>query len=331
MEIRKKSLRLPLVLAGLIISAILLPWISFAASENSILVDITPENPSPNQKTDITLKSYVNNLDTVLITWSVNGKSMSSGVGQKSFSVNAPAAGSETTVTATVALPDGTLQKRVLIRPVVMALLWQADDSYVPPFYKGKALPTPGSTIRVVAIPEIKNGSQSVNPGSLAYAWQKDYTNDQGSSGYGKNSFIYTNDYLENSNIVTVTASTVDQKYSTEGSIEVGTVTPKILFYKNDPAIGTLWEEALTDGHIIAGNEVVEAAPFFISPADIRVPSLEFNWFINGEHIDISGIKKNFLPLLAERGTTGTSEISLEIENKYKIFETASKKIEVQF
>jgi len=33
-----------------------------------------------------------------------------------------------------------------------MVLLWQADDSYVPPFYEGKALPSPNSEIKVVAM-----------------------------------------------------------------------------------------------------------------------------------------------------------------------------------
>ena len=40
-----------------------------------------------------------------------------------------------------------------------MVLLWQANDSYVPPFYKGKALPGADTKIKIVAMPEIRSGS----------------------------------------------------------------------------------------------------------------------------------------------------------------------------
>src|SRR3989339_1285515 len=82
--------------------AIILPLKTNAASSSSILVNVAPENPAPNENTTITLNSYVNNLDSVMIAWSVNGKNVLSGIGKKSFLLNAPAAGGETSVVATV-------------------------------------------------------------------------------------------------------------------------------------------------------------------------------------------------------------------------------------
>ena len=302
-----------------------------AASPSSILVNITPENPAPNEDTNITLNSYANNLDSVLISWSVNGKSILSGIGKKSFSLKAPSAGSETNIIATVSLPDGTIDTRIIIRPAVMVLLWQANDSYVPPFYKGKALPTSDSEVKVVAMPEIKTGSGIVSPKNMTYTWKKDYTNNQDGSGYGKNFFIYTNDYLDNSNNIDVMASTIDQKYSSEASIDIGTAQPKIVFYKNDINLGTLWEQALSNGHKILGDEIMEAAPYFISPKDIRIPTLTWNWFINDSMVNILGFRKNLIPLKVQAGISGTSKIKLEINNTDKIFETASKEINVVF
>ena len=172
----------------------------YAAPPSGILVDVVPSNPAPRENTNITLKSYENNLDSVLITWSVDGKKISSGIGKKAFSVNAPGAGSEISVTATISLPEGAIETKIIIKPVVMVLLWQANDSYVPPFYKGKALPAPDSEVKVVAMPEVKNGSSNVPPQNMVYRWKKDYTNNVDGSGYGKNFFLFTNDYLENSN-----------------------------------------------------------------------------------------------------------------------------------
>ncbi len=57
-----KNLLLTLALFG-----IFLPLETFAQSSD-ILVNVVPENPSPYEDTSITLNSYANNLDSVLIT-----------------------------------------------------------------------------------------------------------------------------------------------------------------------------------------------------------------------------------------------------------------------
>ena len=303
----------------------------FASSPSDISVNLTPENPTPNEDTTINLSSYVDNLDTVLITWSLGGKSVSSGIGKKSFSVTAPAAGSETDVTATISLPDGSLDEKIVIRPTVMVLLWQAEDSYVPPFYRGKAMPSPQSEVKVVAMPEIITGGSMVDPANMTYVWKQDYNNVQDSSGYGKNYFIYTNDYLDDSNNIDVTASTIDQQNSSEASINIATTLPKIEFYKNDVTLGTLWEQALSDGHKIQGTETLQAAPYFISPRDVSNPLLTWTWSINDSTINTSILTPDLIPLQTQAGVSGTSKIDLQISNSYKVFETASKEINVTF
>ncbi len=305
--------------------------IATAQTSTGVLVNIIPHNPAPHENTTITLRSFVNNLDSTFISWSINGKTTSSGIGKKSFSVTAPAAGSETIVIATLSLPDGPIETKIIIKPAVMVLLWQANDSYVPPFYKGKALPVPDSEVKVVAMPEIRNGSSNVSPQNMTYYWKKDYTNNVDGSGYGKNFFLFINDYLEDSNNISVTASTVDQQYSSDASINIGMTQPKILFYKNDNNLGTIWQNALADTYKIQGEEIVEAAPYFISPKEIQNPALVWSWFINDSLVNLTSFKKNLMPLQVEAGTRGTSKLKLEIENKDKIFQTTSKEINIEF
>ena len=304
---------------------------AYAASSSNILVYITPSNPAPHENTVITLSSYAYNLDTVSIKWSMTGKTVSSGIGKKSFSLEAPAAGSETNVIATLSLLDGEMETKITIRPSVMVLLWQANDSYVPPFYRGKALPTPDSEVKIVAIPEIRTSSGLVDSKNMTYAWKKDYTNNVDGSGYGKNSFLFINDYLENSNNISVVASTVDQKYSSAANVNIGMVQPKILFYKNDNDLGTIWHNTLIDSYKIQESEIVEAVPYFISPKTIQHPALVWNWFINDNRVNLTSFKKNLMPLQVEAGTHGTSKLRLEIENRDKIFQTTNKEINIEF
>src|SRR3989339_257812 len=111
------------------------------AVSTDILVDIVPPNPAPNENVTINLKSYAYDLNSVLISWSINGKVSASGIGKKSFSTVAGKAGEEKNVVVTISLPDGTTDTKITIKPSVMVLLWQANDSFVPPFYKGKTQP----------------------------------------------------------------------------------------------------------------------------------------------------------------------------------------------
>ena len=170
-------------------------------------------------------------MDIVSISWEVNGKNVLSGVGQKSFTTAVGVSGSETSITARIYLPDGQIDKTVILRPSGTTLLWQANDSYVPPFYRGKALPSPGSEIKVVAMPEIKVGGRTADPKAMTYSWKKDFSNQPTESGYGKNYYIYTHDFLDNINNVSVETITVDQKYASGASTSVSTVAPEILFY----------------------------------------------------------------------------------------------------
>src|ERR1035437_6016511 len=80
---------------------------TFAITSLDISANVVPPNPVPYDNVTITLSSYTVNLDSVSISWFVNGKSIKTGIGQKSFSVTAGASGSTTQVTVKMFIPDG--------------------------------------------------------------------------------------------------------------------------------------------------------------------------------------------------------------------------------
>lgn len=324
-----KYLIICLVLAGISLLAF---SASAQTSPSSIYVDIVPPNPAPNENVTVTLSSYGSNLDSVLITWFVSGKKNSSGVGMKSFSIQAPNAGSETTIRALIDLPDGDIEKNIIIRPNILTLLWQATDSYIPPFYKGKALPTADSEIKVVAMPEIRRSGATVNARDLLYYWKLNYTNDGSGSGYGKNHFTYINDYLEVSDNVAVSVSTIDGQYSGEANINIAPTLPQISFYENHSDLGIIWDKALKDGHRIIGNKIIVAEPYFLSPKEIWHPSIIWNWYINSNLTNNTlPYRQNWMPLRVEGSDSGFSSLKLEIENKDQFFGTTEREINLEF
>lgn len=304
---------------------------AFAVTANDIIIKMMPDNPAPNENVVISLNSYAVDLDSTRITWTVNGRAGLTGIGEKNFTAKAGPAGSETFVNVNMEFPEEPVDIRIVLRPNTMVMLWQAVDSYVPPFYKGKALATQDSTIKIIALPEIKSGAGFISPKNMTYAWKLGYSNDQGASGYGKNVFTFDNDYLESGNNVSVTATTVDQTQTSSGSIDLQFGSPKILFYKKDKKLGTLWSKTIEDGFQIGENEAIDARPYFLSPKVLTHPSIVWGWSIDENPIFMTGYIKNVLLLKKDTSNSGSSRLRLEIENSNNIFQKTSKEINIKY
>jgi len=67
------------------------------------------------------------------------------------------------------------------------ALVWSAS-SFTPPEYQGKALPTQGSQIKVVAAPS----NSRINPDQMTFRWLLDDETQGAANGQGKNYFVFT-------------------------------------------------------------------------------------------------------------------------------------------
>ncbi|MFZ2523593.1 MAG: hypothetical protein WAW92_04380, partial [Minisyncoccia bacterium] len=176
-----------------------LPIISLAQipgldlNESDIIMEIVPESPGSYQKVFVRLNSYITDINSANISWTLNGQIKASGLGIKTFDFMTGSLNSESNLIVTIQTREGfVLTKTAKIRPLDVDLLWQAD-SYVPPFYKGKAMFSHENQITFVAIPHILNSAgQEVNPKNLIYKWTKDSIVMDSQSGYGKNTVTIT-------------------------------------------------------------------------------------------------------------------------------------------
>ncbi|PJC49700.1 hypothetical protein CO033_00180 [Candidatus Nomurabacteria bacterium CG_4_9_14_0_2_um_filter_32_10] len=297
-----------------------------------IVLSISPEYPNPNQNVNATLNSHSINLDKANIYWSVNNQELSGGIGKKSFSFKTGASGSSMILSVTIDTIDGqNLSKTTTIIPANVDMLWEAYDSYTPPFYKGKALAPSQGIFKVVAIPNIINQNGKVNVNNLSYVWSKDGNTNLDSSGWGKNYFIFKNSYLDKENIVNVKVSDISGKTNASGKINLKTVNPKILFYKNDSSLGIKWETTLSDGYTIdREGEALTIEPYFFSPKNINSSDLTFDWSLNKEKIETPN-PKNILSIKPEAGKSGSATIKVLINNTKTLFQSMEKQLQVSF
>ena len=301
-----------------------------AATDADLSVAITPEKPGAFQDVTVTISSYSTDLTRATIRWTVNGKVVLSGMGKKELTTTTGSVGSSTNIIADIILSDGTpITKQIILAPAEVDLLWEAPDSYVPPFYRGKALPASEAKLRFVAIPSINAGLGS-NPANFVYAWKRNYTTVANDSEGAPNALSFSMSYLNNSETVRVDATTIDNSTAAESQITIMPTKPKILFYENNPAMGILYNKNLTTSFSLSGTEgSIIAEPFSFSPRDSGSSALQYVWAINDKRITTPE-NKNTLVLHSDGTSEGTASISLDIIHLAKLFQKAGASMTVQ-
>ncbi len=301
--------------------------------DTDISMSASPTYPKPGDSVVVNLTSYTVDLNKSFVVWSVNGIEKANGVGKKSFSFNLDTASTRTQVTASITSINGsTITKSIFINSVAVDVLWEATDSYVPPFYRGKARGVKEGTFKIVVIPEITSSRGKVDPSNLSYTWKKDGNVQVSNSGFGKDSFTYKNNYLDDVNEIEVEISDVESKNKTGSKIIVPILPkPQILFYSKNPVFGISLERTISDGYTLGETpETIVAAPYFFSPKNINSPLLGFDWSSGGESIRPNK-NRNEVTVVAPKGGTGGTEIKVSVENKNSLFQTLEKKLNVIF
>jgi hypothetical protein len=299
--------------------------VSAQIKSNDISLSLNPKDPGANETVYASISSYMTDLNKSFISWTLNGQTVVQGVGQKNFTFKTGDSGSQTSIDVKIDNADGSsTSKQIVVSPIGIDLLWEAYDSYVPPFYKGKALLTSEGTVKAVAL---MNSSKS---SGASYNWKLDDTSKTDSSGYGKNFYVFKKSYLDRNNTVEIAASNLLGSSLGSGKITIANTNPKIVFYKKDPTLGTQWGKALEDNfRMDSGGETIVFEPYFISPKNLNSSDLNLTWTLGNSPI-ATPETKNELNIRPE-SSGGSSKIKVSIENIKKMFLSANKEINVNF
>ncbi len=312
-----------------ITSAILLALLGvfFVVHAQSATIDLSltasPSNPLPLQQVTISAQSFATDINQANLTWTYNGKTVQSGTGVTQITVTAPASG----VTGTIVLRasggdfDATSATLVL-RPASVDLLWEGVKSYTPPFYKGRALPSSGSMIRVTAVPTISA------PTHLSYTWSQNGSVVQSQSGYDKSSLLFQDDDLNPTNDIEVTEQ--NGAFSGTNDININTGNPTVIGYFNhngyiDYANGSADTLSTTDT-----GAIIHFEPYFFSTPISAAHDLGFSYTDNDGNNIPSGNIINEL-LLSRPDGGGQSQFTVAINTLVYSLQNLSRKFSVNF
>lgn len=302
------------------ISAQVIPQIE----EPFLLLDITliPTNPQPQQNTIARVTTIDGNINRANLSWFLNGEPLDAGVGKTQVNFVTPPAGNVVVLSVEGALDGLRGTASLTVIPGQVDVFWEAIDSYTPPFYKGKAIPSAMANIRVVAVPS------ALAPRSLAYQWERNDTVLQGSSGAGRNSITIKNTEL----IVTenIKVSVDSSQFQGENRIQITPRIPSIVVYpKNEGFIDYSRGSNETFPFPNTGT-TLRIEPYFFSMVSQRVQdNLRFLYTFNGEDYIPEGRVHEIA--LSTPETRGTSRLDIEIESIREALQNARRRITIFF
>lgn len=331
------KLRYSFIFAFVLLSSLL--WnISVRAQTLSIptsgvTLSQSPQSPAPGQTVTVTAKSYIDDINSATIIWSVNGNQVKKGIGQTTFTTPAPALGKTYVVQAVAIMPSGQqFNDSISIMSGGVDLITESSG-YTPPLFKGRLPIVYQNWVKTVAIPHLANSAGvEYNPSTLIYGWTKDGSQSLGDqSGYGKSSITLKGSIMPRPYTLTVNVSTRDGSQSTQATVTIGQQTPNILFYINDALYGPLYNKAISSVDIGAQKETsVTAVPFGFDKILNGLGDLVLGWTINGtDHQELNS--SNTVVLRAPDNSTGVSSIGLTISNQKNILQGAGGNIVANF
>lgn len=204
-------------------------------------------------------------------------------------------------------------------------LSWSAD-SYVPPSYEGKALPTRNGHVRVVAQPIKK---LSTDPDSLYYRWLLDGDVIGSAQGQGKETFTFQinkwpgDSYTVESQILDSNDTLISDK-----TVTIEVAEPMLLLHQENEdysLANTL--QTPTNREII-----VDAIPLFFNIK--KIDDLNWSWQYDGQAVSFAGQKDpSRLDLKIPAGTlseTLQKDLSVSATNQQDTSESANTDLTIE-
>jgi len=299
-----------------------------------ILFDVSPENPRPGQVVTVDIESFSVDLDRAgSITWVLNGTVLKRGVGIKKIQFEAGKLGSKSTIDVVVrGTRIGTVTESITITPTEVDLIWEAD-TYTPPFYKGKALPSSDAEITIVAIPQfITSSGNKIKSSDLIFTWKMDGKVLGSQSGRGKDSVKIKGSKIFSSTLVQVDVSSLNNTLQGYGFEVIASVQPKIVFYENDIIFGMKYENALNGRFSLLNEEInITAHPYFFSGDKRVISDFDYSWRVNDSKVSASSGDESSIVLRQVGEEEGEASVSLDIQNLNRILQSARASLSVIF
>lgn len=275
-----------------------------AQSLGGISLSSIPKYPEPHETVTVSLNQYGVNTFGATIRWYLDDVEQVDYRNERSMTFVAGDIGERSTVGVLVTQGNGiTITDEKVFVPVLVDLVLEAD-TYVPYFYKGRALPSAEADIRVITLVHDSSGVTT-----YTYKWSLAGSVLFGGPVRGKSVAELKMPQFDNKRL-SVEVSDSSGNMIAENSIVLRNEDPKLLFYEENPLRG-LVERAVSGRLSLLGEETtVFGEPYYLNTSELGTHT-EFEWSVSGRSVP-SGASPNEVTL-RKTGNGGSAQIALEV------------------
>ncbi len=291
-----------------------------------VTLKLEPQFPGAHTPVTVSLDDYSINTAGAQILWYVDSVAQSAYTNARAMQFTTGTLGKKHVVNVRInrtnALP---LSASVTIIPTEIHIILEAD-TYVPSFYRGRALPSVASPVRAIVL--VQDGTKTA-PSEYTYTWTEEGTVLLGGPIKGKNSFEFNMPQFGSKSLSVSVLNPVGEQVG-KGYVLLEATEPELRFYEESPLRGLLQREMVGPFPFIGDEMVIHGEPYFMSNP-VSESTAQFTWKIGGNKSSSNTGTPNALRL--ERiGARGDTLVQLDIvTNDRAIPQFLTKRVQLVF
>ena len=240
-----------------------------------LALEVQPTFPQPGEQVTLTLNDYGGSYYGASLEWYKDGVLIPSATNQRSLAVTAPVIGAKETISVVLKMPSGlTASVRQVIAPIYADIIIE-PQTHVPGFYKGRALPSAGSTVNLTAL--LSDGSPLGT--NFIYTWRVNEDVLEGGPLRGRNqiSFVAPQD---KELIISLQIAKPSGDIIANRSIYIASMRPELHFYEVNALYGVETRAIKGNFTMIGNSAVIKAEPYYLDSNVFNQPNI-LEWKIN--------------------------------------------------
>ncbi|MFZ2253153.1 MAG: hypothetical protein WAW13_03200 [Minisyncoccia bacterium] len=284
-----------------------------------------PSYPAPHTETIISIDDYSINTVGSTISWFINNVEQTKNINERSIKITTGDLGKSTNVRVALSRAGGSvLTTSLSLTPSQVDIILESD-TYIPQFYKGRALPTRDSMMRATAV--VHDGKATPDS-SYVYQWSLDSTVLMGGQTKGKRTIDIQMPHYDNLDLF-VEVYTSTGELIGRGAVLLLAVEPELHFYENSPLRGLSERELSSPFRLIGEEATIYGEPYFID-SPMRENDATFTWMIDYEPVPHDSSLPNALTL-RKVGGAGKAEIDFSVVTRGGIPQFVQKAFQLIF
>ena len=288
--------------------------------DSSVVLRMEPKYATPATKVRVYLQSTVIDVSLASTTWRVNDEVTAQGFGVNSIEFTTGSLGTQSVITAEIETDLAQARARIEVAPAEVDLLWESD-AFTPPFYRGRSIPSAGTSVRMQAMPRFKDtNGKDIPLSNLIFTWRRNGAPLLSISGPGKSGATIPAPYLYGTDTIEVEVATSDYTLAAHAIARIASIEPRLMLYKDHPLFGTMYFEALGARTTVPDEELsFVAVPYFADAASANDRSLIYDWSVNGSPVAVNPMRPSMITIDAAH-STGIASIELGLTHITNFF-----------